>query len=259
MSHSTSYRRVLNKLGYYNYHNALIHRHINQKGGWDTHLERCRNYILKIIDYTKPEKITVLGSGWLLDLPLVEILEKAGKVTLVDIIHPPAVFEHAGKMFNVELLEEDVTGGLIEEVWQKAGKYSFFNKLKSPEGITIPEYKPLFDPGLVISLNILTQLEILPLSFLKRRSSISDKEFSRLKAEIQKKHIDFLKKHRSVLISDFEEVFTDKSGNKTTIPTLMTGLPQGEFKEEWTWNFEQTGAYRYNSRSVMNVFAISII
>lgn len=258
MTYSTSYRRMLNKLGYYNYHNALLNRSLNQKGGWDSHCDRCRNYILKALDCYKPEKVTVLGSGWLLDLPLVEMAEKTGKVCLIDIIHPPEVISQTGTLRNVELSEEDVTGGLIEEVWQKAGKYSFFNKLKSLDDITLPEYSITSDPGLVISLNILTQLEFLLIDFLKKRSVIREEEFNLFRSAIQKKHIDFLKKHRSILISDYAEVFLDKSGNTTTIPTLMTNLPHGQFKEEWTWQFEQTDNYLYNSTSVMKVIAISI-
>jgi hypothetical protein len=249
---------MLNKLGYYNYHNALLNRSLNQEGGWDSHCERCRSYILNGLDRYKPEKVTVLGSGWLLDLPLVEIAEKTGKVCLIDIIHPPEVISQTGTLRNVELLEEDVTGGLIEEVWQKAGKSSFFNKLKSLEDIIIPEYSPTADPGLVISLNILTQLEYLLVEFLKKRASIREEELTQFRSQIQKKHIDFLKKHRSILISDYAEVFTDKTGNITTIPTLMTNLSHGQFKEEWTWQFEQTDNYLYNSTSVMNVIAISI-
>ena len=258
MTHNVAYRRMLHKLGYYNYHNAILHRHINQGGGWDSHLEQCRNFIIKALDFFKPDKVTVLGSGWLLDLPLAEMVEKTREICLIDVIHPPGVISQVGSIDKVALLEEDVTGGLIEEVWQKAGKYSFFNKMQSLEDIIVPEYKPLNDPGMVISLNILTQLEILPVAFIKKRSVIKDEEFNRFRGEIQKKHIDFLKKHKSVLISDYSEVFTDKSGKSTTIPTMVTDLPPAQFSENWTWKFEQTGAYQYNSRSIMNVVALSI-
>jgi hypothetical protein len=258
MTYSTSYRRILNRLGYYNYHNALLNRSLNQEGGWDSHCDRCRNYILHALDRDQPEKVTVLGSGWLLDLPLVEMVEKTDKVCLIDIIHPPEVISQTRTLRNIELREEDVTGGLIEEVWKKAGKYSFFNKLKSLEDIIIPEYSLTNDPGMVISLNILTQLEFLLIDFLKKRSVIREEKFTLFQAEIQKKHIDFLKKHRSIIISDYAEVFTDKSGNIITIPTLMTDLPQGQFTDDWTWQFEQTNNYLYNSTSVMKVIALSI-
>jgi hypothetical protein len=258
MTHSITYRRMLNKMGYYNYQNGLIYRHLNQQGGWDGHLERSRNFILKAIDFYKPEKITVLGSGWLLELPLAEMIEKTEKVFLVDIVHPPEVISQTGSFRNIELVEQDVTGGLIELIWQKTGKFSFFNKLQSLDNIIISEYKPDYDPGLVISLNILTQLESLIVDFLKKRSEIKEEEYYFFRTEIQKKHIDFLKKNRSVLITDYAEVVTKKSGGIETIPTLLTELPVSKFNEKWTWNFDMAGYDYNNRRSVLEVIALTI-
>jgi hypothetical protein len=258
MTHNISYRRLLNKMGYYNYQNGLIYHHINQEGGWDNHQEHCRSFILKALDFYKPEKVTVLGSGWLLDLPLAELIEKTRKVCLVDIVHPPDVISQVGGFKNVELIEQDITGGLIEEVWQKTGKYSFFNKLHSLENIIVPEYKPDGDPGMVISLNILTQLESQLIDFLRKKSRIKEEEFNLFRTEIQKKHIDFLKKNKSVLITDITEIFTDNSGNVTNIPTVITDLPDEHFKEEWTWHFDLVRSDYYTKRSVFKIVGIII-
>ena len=160
---------MLNKMGYYNYQQGLIYRHLNQEGGWDIHLERCRSFILKAIDYYKPRKVTVLGSGWLLELPLSEMSEMTDEICLVDIVHPPQVKQQIAGLKKVKISEQDITGGLIEEVWNKTRKRFFFNKLRSLDSIQIPEYQPEEDPGLVISLNILTQLESLLVDFLKQR------------------------------------------------------------------------------------------
>jgi len=256
VTQSISYRRMLSKMRYYSYQNGLIYHHVNQEGGWESHQEHCRSFILKALELYKPEKITILGSGWLLDLPFAELIERTGRVCLIDIIHPPDVISQVGSYTNVELIEQDVTGGLIEEVWQKTGKFSVFKKLKSLENIIVPEFKPDGDPGMVISLNILTQLESLLLDFLKKRSKIKEEEFNLFRTEIQRKHIDFLRKHRSVLITDYAEVITDRSGSVKTIPTLVTDLPPGQFTEEWTWNFDQTGADLYNSRSQFKIVAL---
>ena len=256
MTLSKSYRRVLSKMNYYNYQNGLIYHHINQKGGWESHQKNCRSFIIKALDVCKPWKVTVLGSGWLLDIPIAELAERTQRVCLIDIIHPPDVISQTRELKNVELIEQDVTGGLIEEVWQKTGKYSFFNKLHSLENIIVSEFSQDEDPGMVISLNILTQLESLLIDFIKKRSKISEQEFDILRAEIQKKHIDFLSKHRSVLITDYAEVITNKSGSVRTIPTLLTDLPSSQFSEEWVWNFDQTGADLYNSRTQFKVIAL---
>lgn len=243
-------------MGYYNYQNELIYRHMNQEGGWDNHNEHCRSFIIKALDFYKPEKVTILGSGWLLDLPLVELIEKTGKVHLVNIVHPPDVISQTRSLKNVELVEQDVTGGLIAEIWQKTGKYSFFNKLQSLGNIIIPEYIPDCDPGMVISLNILTQLETLLIDFLRKRSKIREEEFIRFRTEIQNKHIDFLKKYKSVLITDIIEIFTDNSGNVTGKPTVIADLPDGQYKEQWNWHFDLVRSDYYTKRSVFKVAAL---
>lgn len=245
-------------MGYYDYQNGLIYRHLNQEGGWDEHLDHCRSFILRAVDFYKPEKVTVLGSGWLLDLPIAEMAENTGKICLVDVVHPPDVVKQAQKFMNIELIEQDVTGGLIEEIWFKKRKLSFLKKLESLESINVPEYKPDCDPGMVISLNILTQLESLLIEYLKKGSGIKEEEFNTFRAEIQKKHVDFLVKHKSVLITDIAEVFTDKFGKVTYISTALTDLPDSQYKEEWNWHFDLVRSDFYAKKSILKVVGIII-
>jgi hypothetical protein len=258
MTHNISYRRLLSKMGYYDYQSGLIYRHLNQESGWESHLERCRKYILKAIDIYKPHKVTVLGSGWLLELPVAEIIEKTEKLCLIDIIHPPEVIKQAGSIRNVELIEQDLTAGLIEEVWKKVRSHSVFSKPDSLEDIIIPEFIPESDPGMIISLNIITQLETLIVRYLKRKARISDEAMFNFRKAIQNKHIDFITKYRSVLITDREEIITNKSGEVKQVPTLLAEMPSFTGKEEWTWNFDLKGADYYNSRSVMKVLAVTL-
>jgi hypothetical protein len=247
---------MLGRMGYYNYQDGLIHHHISEEGGWEDHLKHCRDFILRAVDLFKPEKVTVLGSGWLLDLPFAEIIESAAKVCLVDIIHPPDVINQVRSFKNVELIEQDVTGGLISEVWEKAGKFSLFKRLKSLSDIEIPEFKTDTDPGMIISLNIITQLEALILSYIKKRGKFKDLELTGFRKAIQEKHIRFLMKHRSVIISDCEEILIDKSGNINSNPTLLAELPRGILNEEWTWNFDKPGDGLYNSKSQFRIVAL---
>jgi hypothetical protein len=251
-----SYKRILHRLGYFNYQHGFIVRHLNQETGWNSHLEKCRNFILRSLEIHRPSKITVLGSGWLLELPLAEMLERVNKVYLVDIIHPPEVTEQAGKLPGVELIAEDVSGGLIDEVWQKTSRLPFYKKLHSLEEIKVPEYMPQFDPGMVISLNILSQLETLPVRYLLKKSKIGEEELICFRKKIQENHLSFLNKHKSVLISDVAEIFTDRSGNITERQSVIAKLPEGIYKEEWTWDFDLKGSDYYDKRSVFKVAAI---
>jgi len=243
-------------MGYYDYQHGLIYRHLNQEGRWDKHLENCRSFIMKALEIHKPGKVTVLGSGWLLELPLKEMIDLTEEVVLVDIIHPPEVISQAGSLKKVTLSEEDITGGLIEEVWNKRIKNPFFKRTRSLDNITVPEYEPENDPGMVISLNILTQLESLPVDFIKKRSKVEEEELTLFRHKIQKKHIEFLKNHDSVLITDTNELFKDKSGKVTDIKTVMTELPESRYSEKWSWDFDLKGSDYHNKKSVLEVIAI---
>jgi len=256
MTQSPSYRRILTRMGYYNYQNGLISRHLNQEDSWAYHLDQSRKFIIKAIELYSPEKITVLGSGWLLDFPMAELAERTSKIYLIDIVHPPDVIKQVSIFNNIELIEQDVTGGLIGEVWQRWSNYTFFSRPQTLKNLIVPDYKSAADPGMVISLNILTQLESLIIDFIRKRSKVKEEEFDILRTEIQKKHIEFLNKYKSVLITDYEEVITGKHGVEKIVPTLFTGLPSGRLIEKWTWNFDSKGVDLYNSRSKLKVIAI---
>lgn len=256
MPHNTSYRRILHKMGYYNYQRGLIVHHLHDDGSWNTHLTNSRNFILKSLDVYKPGVVTVFGSGWLLDLPLMEMNEMVDEINLVDIIHPPEVKSQVANMKKVILREEDVTGGLIEEVWKRASRKTFLNKLRSFEEININKYQPSFDPGLVISLNILTQLETLPVEFLRKKSNADEESFLQLRKKIQQNHLSFLESNKSVLITDCAEVVTENSGKTSEIKSVLADLPEGQLREEWTWYFDRRNSDYYRRKSVLMVSAI---
>lgn len=256
MTYNLSYRRVLNRMGYYNYQRGLIYHHLDEEGSWNSHLGNCRAFIMKAMEFLKPAKVTVLGSGWLLDLPLREMAETGVHICLVDIVHPPEVKEQVARLEKVTLIEDDVSGGLISEVWEKARRRFLINRLRTPDSIDVREYMPGFDPGMVISLNILTQLENLPLVFLKRRSGGDEEAFMRFRRRVQEKHIGFLKKHPSVLITDISEVITESSGRINEIPSVVVDLPEAQQTDEWTWHFEEKRPDFFRKKSAFRVRAM---
>ena len=241
MTHSPSYRRILHRMGYYNYQQGLINNFLVQEDGWLGHQKKCRNFILKAIEYHKPDKVTVLGSGWLMELPLVEMAERTGEICLIDIIHPPEVISQASTVRKVRLVEEDISGGLIELVWKAAGNRTFLNKLSSLEDLTIPEYRSPEDPGMVVSLNILTQIEVLPLHLLKKKSRADENEFLQFRRSIQENHLKYLKQYKSVIITDTSELISRPGGRREKVPTLLVDLPDGLIKEEWQWDADLKG------------------
>jgi hypothetical protein len=258
MAYSEKYKRILHRLGYYDYQQGLIYRHLGQNDGWNSHLANCRNYILETVGKIKPGKVTVLGSGWLLDLPLKELLEAGINVSLVDIVHPPEAYDQTASLEGVELIEDDATGGVVQEVWEKAGKLPFYRKLSSLDDIVVPVYEPKGDPGLVISLNILSQLDVLPVEFLKKRSKAGEEEILRFRKTIQENHLRFLSRYNSILITDISEIFTDSANKTAEVPTVLASLPSAGNREEWTWDFDLRKSDYYEKSSVMKVVAITL-
>ena len=241
---------------YYGYQDGLIHRYLSQNGAWDSHVRKCRGYILKAIERLAPEKVTILGSGWLIEVPLLEISEKVKEVTLVDIIHPKAVIEQTSKINNVRLIETDITGGIIDDLWNKTNSLFPFRKRIDINSIDFPEFKPDNDPGLLISLNLLSQLDSLPVRLIKKRAPVSENDLHTFRKKIQENHISFLKKYPSVLISDLCEIYTDKNGVATVEKTVLADIPDGKLPEQWIWDFDLTGTDYNMKKSVLEVHAI---
>jgi hypothetical protein len=65
----------------------------------------------------------------------VSYLIRPVEICLVNIVHPPEVKEQIAGLENVTLVEDDVTGGLVKEVWQKARRRLFLNRLRSADSI----------------------------------------------------------------------------------------------------------------------------
>ncbi|HVN59049.1 MAG TPA: hypothetical protein VMT63_12170 [Bacteroidales bacterium] len=256
MAYSEKQKRILARMGYFDYQNGLIYRKLNQGKGWSRHLENCRDFILRAVDRYKPGTVTVLGSGWLLDLPLKELTERSCKVNLVDIVHPPEARKQVAQLADVSLTEADVTGGLIWEVWDKTSGFPFFNKPLSPDGIEIPDGVVPGNSDMVISLNIMSQLETLLLRRLREKSRFTGEDYLSFRKKIQKKHLDLLQKNFSLLITDTSEVFVDKKGNESEIESVVIDLPYGELREEWTWDFDLVRSDYYEMSSVLKVVAI---
>lgn len=256
MSFSAEYRRILSRMGYYDYQSRLIFRHLGQEDGWDGHLTKCRNFILGAVETVKPEIVTVLGSGWLLDVPLAEMLVSVKKINLVDVVHPPDVLQQAATFGKVNIINDDVSGGLIAEVWERMQGYSFLKKKKTLSDIAVKVWEPGFETGMVISLNILTQLEALPIAWIRKKASVSDTEYDQLRLEVQKSHLRFLSERRSVLISDTEEVFSGPGAEHEAVRTALAAFPHGEKEDEWQWDFDLKGADAYTRRSIMKVKAV---
>ena len=110
-------------MGYLRDQQGIMTRYLREAPQWKEHLDRSRAFIQSTFpagghEGVKKGTLVVLGSGWLLDVPLDHLLNIFSKVYLVDIYHPPQIRKKMENRDNVILLEADISGGGIEQVWQ---------------------------------------------------------------------------------------------------------------------------------------------
>lgn len=236
---------------------GIMKRYLRERENWDGHLQQCKNFIIQAFQDSSVRSVAVLGSGWLLDLPLEYLSERFEEVHLIDIHHPAQVRKKLESYTNVKTQAVDITGGGIEFAWDYA--QSGYGQL---DPSILSEFNPQTpdlesDPDAFISLNILNQLDILIVDFLKSRNPrFREHDFIPFRSSIQGFHVDWISQKPACLISDILEVNTDKRGKITTLELLHTTLPDSSRSEEWTWDFDLSGFYHRNKLTKMKVRAL---
>jgi hypothetical protein len=240
------------KLGYIDDQHGIINRYLRERGGWDSHLMRTRDFIVEGVKAVNPDIVTILGSGWLLDVPLEELASLCDHINLVDINHPAQVRRKAGLFKNVSLIEDDITGG-IAGILPDAIRNNI-----NAAAIEIPRYMPDYNTGLVVSVNLLTQLDMIPADYLAARSDSSREDLREFRKRIQEAHIKFLMKQTSLLISDFQEEVWREDEKIEVNDLLFTQFPRGEMERQWMWDFDTGGSYYRRSSVIFKVRAVML-
>jgi hypothetical protein len=240
------------KMGFVKDQNGIIRRYMREKQHWDDHLIRSKNFILKSAERKEKGTCVVLGSGWLLDLPLNELANMFSEVLLIDLIHPQAVMHKIQKLSNVKCVHADITGGLVDLFYKSLPK----NRLL-PESLKTYHYELPVRRDFVISLNILCQLHILLLDYAMRFNVYSQNELAQMERIIQESHLEILPKNKTCLITDFEEEILDEKGKIIGInPLIHVDLPEGNFSQQWQWKFDSGMTYREEAKTFFNTKTI---
>ena len=237
-----------------------MNRYMRESSHWKKHLENTRNFIAGSFAHTEAETVAVLGSGWLLDVPLDHLVRRFRHIYLVDIHHPIQIRKKTAAMSQVELIETDLTGGAIEKIWQ----HSRDNPLHSQDE-PVPVQLSL-DPPLahihadaLISVNLLNQLDIILCDYILKQKPFQQEALTPFRAAIQAFHLDWISNLPGCLISDIQEEVVDKNGIKYSKALLYTRLPQGIRHDRWWWDFDSQGTYHPGSRTRMEVQAVEWI
>jgi len=249
---------MLRKMGLKTDQNGIIDRYLREKEGWDIHLENCKNFILRSLEYKQAKSVAVLGSGWLLDVPIDELIKKLDKLFLIDIIHPALIKYKTKPHKNIVLIENDITGGAIERAFNFIDKKLY--KTTSANYI-LQNLQPLklelnLNADLYISLNITNQLDILIVDFLRQNLNFNENDFFDFRKTVQKEHLLALPQNKSCLITDYEEITTNNKNLKETRKLVYSDFPAGNFTEEWQWDFDFQKTYYSDKTTQFIVKAI---
>ncbi|WP_156906746.1 hypothetical protein [Desulforegula conservatrix] len=222
---------------------AMRERYRRNKASWHHHLEKSKKFILSASGKIKNrQKIIIIGSGLLLDVPLKKLSLLFREVILADIIHLPETRRVAKKYNNVSLLEYDTTNtaeALFLNI--KNGIMDFpASKPTLPDAFIDNDAESI----LVVSLNILSQLSVIPhLYTIKNMPDADESKIENWCRGIIESHISWLFSLpcNVCMISDHEFIRKNKNGDISEKGSTIHGVVLPEYEDSWIWKIAPHG------------------
>lgn len=211
---------------------ALIKREKRCHQYWLPHQNNCKNLILKIVNsLPKKNRILVLGSGPLHEIPVNELSSIFSEVVLVDIVHLNIVKNAYSYLKNVTFIEHD-----ISEVEDQILKQKRLEN-KPPMRFLDEDF------DLVVSANLLSQIPYHLKKFAQKNLSyISEDDIDNFCFQISVDHFSYLKKFNCpvLLYTDIETHIFHPKKNVLEIETPYINFSLPTSHSEWIWNLAPT-------------------
>lgn len=208
---------------------------------WSTHISNTRKYIMGCaIKCAEKRTCAVLGSGYCIDVPLLELSRTFQKVYLMDIQHPQKVQQKARELGNVILITEDITKIAIETV-NSINRYKDFavDLLMSSPNYSEGKYCDMLGTfDYVVSVNTLAFLAKPVIKYLNSVSLIDDISSHTLESFVHQYHINMLPKGKSCTISPISKRLYNSEGLQMYDRSIVF-IPKEEIQdpESWTWKY----------------------
>jgi len=232
---------------------AMRERYRRSRALWMPHLEHSRRFIVSAADRCRNRgRAVILGAGLLLDVPLEELSALFGEVVLVDIVFLPEARRSASRFDNVKLVLYDVTN-IAQKLYENIQRGNFELPESTP---AVPEIDE--KTGLVVSLNILSQLWVVPRMYALRRLPSLDEELVHdWCRQIVESHYAYLRSMPSsvCLIADHEVIKCDRERRIASRGSTVYNLELPRPDASWTWNIVPMGDGRQYLSKELNVAA----
>jgi hypothetical protein len=247
-------KKILRRMDYISDQKGILRRYFREHDGWSDHIRKSGNFITEVLQDNEINHVVVLGSGWLLDFPIENIINLVPKITLVDVHFPSLILRKVKNLNGVNCVAADITGGYIESVYDLLKKSPM--EFSIPENIIPPRILPQ-KGKLIISLNILNQLDILLVDYICQKSRPGEEYVNMFRKTLQESHIRMLREHPFILISDYREILINTKGERLEEKELIfADLPPGNNEQEWEWQFDTHRLYNENANTFLKVRAI---
>lgn len=253
ISLTTPCPQYVRHMGYLDEALAMKSRYRRNREAWRPHLEQTRRFVLSVAEKCRSRNTAVvLGAGLLLDVPLDELSSLFQEVVLVDIVFLPEVRRGVQRYGNVKLVRHDVTN-MAEQLHEHIRR----GLRVLPESVpTAPEIEKT--AGLIVSLNILSQLWVVPRSYaLKNLLGLDEEHVDDWCRRTVESHYAFLRSMPCdvCLVADHQFVKRDQTGDTVSRGSTVSGLALPEPDASWTWNIIPMDGNRQYLSKDLNVGA----
>ena len=234
-------------LGYVRESFALRARERRQTHAWAAHRAETARFLEALpVD---GDTLALLGSGPLLDVPLETLAAHWPRLVLIDLVHPRAARARASALTNVAVRMLDVTGCVA------ALDAGTARPNPRPPALDLPT------SATVVSLNLLSQLPILPLARLARlRAQVHEAEaFAQALVRTHVEWLEAMPVRRSALVTDVRRrwTVTPRRGGAPVheVEDTLHGYTMPTADRAWTWAVAPRGELDAETELTLDVEA----
>lgn len=204
---------------------------------WREHEANTRQFVLDVAQLSRRfDTIWLFGAGTVADLPLGELSTLFHRVMIFDVALLAGARRQAAHFSNVELRLADVTG-VVEPLTEWRPQLP----LPLPSDDILSELDPV-PPDCVISVNLLSQLPLLPMEYV-RRHGISRTAAETFGRAILKAHLRGLGNLGCPigLIADASRIWRSRTGEVVMQESAVLDVALPPADREWFWTLAPRG------------------
>lgn len=220
------------KMGYLKEAIAMAARAKRCRQEWGEHYQNCQKSIMQAANRAVQKRtVLIFGAGSLNDIPLQQLAEQFEKVLLIDLVFLDTARKKARAYDNVSLIEHDVTESLT---WLSEGQ----SMVQQPS-----EWLDDSHIDLVVSLNLITQLPLIPVGWLMSDYGFDEAEVDIIGKQLIFAHMHYLKQFSGevCLIADRENFEFNDRGQEIDRFDPWWDVEPPEAEYTWQWELMPLG------------------